>query len=54
MSVIIDYLRFFNTKLFYLFFRQDQFLSVEELVKHYADFAGSRMTKYGDLLKEEL
>lgn len=33
---------------------KDQFLSVEELVKHYADFAGSRMTKYGDLLKEEL
>ncbi|XP_078368284.1 calumenin-B-like [Oculina patagonica] len=33
---------------------KDTFLSVEELVKHYRDFAGSRVTRYGDLLKEEL
>lgn len=33
---------------------EDKFLSVEELVEHYEDFAGSRMTKYGELLKEEL
>lgn len=33
---------------------KDKFLSVEELVRHHRDFAGSRVTKYGDLLKEEL
>jgi len=33
---------------------KDNFLSEEELVEHYSDFAGSRVTRYGDLLKEEL
>ncbi|XP_015760888.1 PREDICTED: calumenin-like, partial [Acropora digitifera] len=33
---------------------KDGFLQVDELVRHYREFAGSRVTKYGDLLKEEL
>jgi len=33
---------------------RDNMLSVEEIVKHHRVFAGSRVTKYGDLLKEEL
>ena len=40
--------------LFIYFSPQDNFLSEEELVEHYSDFAGSRVTRYGDLLKEEL
>lgn len=33
---------------------KDNMLSVEEIVKRHNHFAGSRVTKYGDLLKEEL
>jgi len=33
---------------------EDEMLSVEEIVKRHGLFAGSRVTKYGDLLKEEL
>lgn len=33
---------------------KDGFLEIDELVRHHRDFAGSRVTKYGELLKEEL
>ncbi|XP_027044692.1 calumenin-B-like [Pocillopora damicornis] len=33
---------------------KDTFLTEDELIKHYDIFAGSRVTSYGDLLKDEL
>lgn len=33
---------------------KDTFLTEDELIKHYNIFAGSRVTSYGDLLKDEL
>ena len=40
---------------FFLFvYLQDKFLTEGELIKHYDIFAGSRVTRYGDLLREEL
>lgn len=33
---------------------KDKFLTEGELIKHYDIFAGSRVTRYGDLLREEL
>ena len=35
------------------FLSQDNFLSVDEIVGHHDVFAGSRVTRYGDLLKDE-
>ena len=49
--VFTSYLPLFS---FFIFFPQDKFLSEDELVKHYKVFAGSRVTRYGDLLRVEL